>query len=337
MKQYISLEVLGYNFIQASISRLVMLSSIYMAKILVTGGAGFIGSTLVDQLIKEGHEVIVIDDLSSGRKEYLNPRVSFYEVDINSKKIAKIFRQEKFDYVYHLAAQIDVRVSVADPELDNRINVLGGLNILENCRKNKVKKLIFSSTGGAIYGDSEEIPTTEYAPAYPVSPYGIHKLTFEKYLNYYYQVHGLNYTVLRFANVYGPRQFKGGEAGVIAIFIDNAVNGIESTQYGDGLQTRDFVYVGDVVRALSLALEIDCRGEINIASGRETNLLELRKSIEAALGETIRIKEAPAREGEQRRSCLSYQRAKEVLNWEPQVSLTEGVKMTIEWSKENKK
>ncbi len=307
-----------------------------MSKILVTGGAGFIGSTLVDQLIKEGHEVVVIDDLSSGRKEYLNPQAVFYEADICSRKIAKIFKKEKFDFVYHLAAQIDVRTSVSDPKLDNRINVLGGLNILENCRLSKIKKIIFSSTGGAIYGDSEEIPTTEYAATYPVSPYGIHKLTFEKYLNYYYQVYGLNYAILRFANVYGPRQFKGGEAGVIAIFIDNAVNVIESTQYGDGLQTRDFVYVDDVARALALAREIDCRGEINVASGQETNLLELRQDIESALGESIKVRIAPARAGEQRRSCLSRQRAKEVLDWEPRVGLTEGVKRTIEWSRGNK-
>lgn len=304
-----------------------------MSKILVTGGAGFIGSTLVDQLIKDGHEVVVIDDLSSGRKEYLNPAAVFYESDIGSKKVAKIFKKEKFDIVYHLAAQIDVRISVARPELDNRINVLGGLNILENCRASGVKKIIFSSTGGAIYGEAEEIPTSESAPAYPVSPYGIHKLTLEKYLNYYYQVYGLNYTILRFANVYGPRQYKGGEAGVIAIFIDHAIRGQESLQYGDGRQTRDFVYVDDVVRALVLTQAIDCRGEINIGSGQETNLLELRENIETALAAPLPIKEMPAKEGEQRRSCLSYKRAQEVLNWEPQISLSEGIRRTVAWSK----
>lgn len=304
-----------------------------MSKILVTGGAGFIGSTLVDKLIAAGHEVVVVDDLSSGRKEYLNPQATFYEVDINSKKIGKIFKKEKFDFVYHLAAQIEVPKSVADPIFDNKVNVLGGLNILENCRLFKIKKIIFSSTGGAIYGDAEEIPTSETYPAYPVSPYGIHKLTFEKYLNYYYQVYGVNYTVLRFSNVYGPRQFKGGEAGVIAIFIDNAVKGLESTQYGDGLQTRDFVFVSDVVNGLFLALEIDCCGEINIAAGQETNLLELRKNIEQALGEPIKVKEAPGKAGEQRRSCLSYERARDVLNWEPQVNLEEGIRRTINWSK----
>lgn len=305
-----------------------------MSKILVTGGAGFIGSTLVDCLVSSGHEVVVIDDLSSGRREYVNPVVKLYKEDISSSKIAKIFRKEKFDFVYHLAAQIDVRRSVADPEFDNKINVLGGLNILENCRINKVKKIIMASTGGAIYGEAEEIPTTENSPTYPVSPYGIHKLTLEKYLNYYYQIYGLNYTVLRFANVYGPRQFKGGEAGVIAIFIANAVQGISSQQFGDGLQTRDFVYVDDVVRALLMSLEIDCRSEINIGSGIETTLLDIRQAIELALGEKILIEERPAKDGEQRRSCLSYSRAKAVLNWEPEVSLTEGVSRTIAWSKQ---
>src|SRR5680860_109091 len=307
----------------------------YMAKILVTGGAGFIGSTLVDKLISEGHELVVIDNLSSGRQDYVNNQAKLYKIDIRSPKIAKIFKQEQFDFVYHLAAQIDVRVSVANPQLDNDINVVGGLNILENCRLNKVKKIIFSSTGGAIYGEAEEIPTTEYAPTYPLSPYGINKLTFEKYLNYYYQVYGLNYTILRFANVYGPRQFKGGEAGVIAIFIDNAVTGMESKMFGDGLQTRDFVYVTDVVEALSAAKEIDCRGAINISVGQESSLLDIISGIESALSEKIKIKEEPAKAGEQRRSCLSYQRAKDVFNWEPKIDLKTGIKLTIDWAKNN--
>ncbi len=306
-----------------------------MSKILVTGGAGFVGSNLVDKLILEGNEVVIIDDLSSGKKEYLNPKAKFYQLDICSAELADIFSEEKFDFVYHLAAQIDVRKSVADPVLDNKINVLGGLNVLENCRQNKVKKIIFASTGGAIYGEAEEIPTTEYYPTYPVSPYGINKLTFEKYLHYYYQVYNLNYAALRFANIYGPRQFKGGEAGVIAIFIDNAVKGLESTMYGDGLQTRDFVYIDDVVQALYLTQEIDCRGEINIGTGEETNLLEIKKQIEKALGKTIIINQAPAKEGEQRRSVLSYKRAQAVLNWQPTVSLEEGVKRTIAWAQKN--
>lgn len=304
-----------------------------MSKILVTGGAGFIGSTLVDKLIKEGNEVVVIDNLISGKEDYINTKAKFYNLDICSPEIAVVFEKEKFEFVYHLAAQIDVRKSVANPVEDNRINVLGGLNILENSRIYKVSKIILASTGGAIYGEAEEIPTTEYAPTYPLSPYGIHKLTLEKYFNYYYQVYGLNYTVLRFSNVYGPRQFKGGEAGVIAIFIDNAVKGKESILYGDGLQTRDFVYVDDVVRALYLARDIDCRGEINISLGKETNLLELVKNIESALGVPLKIKKEPGKDGEQRRSCLNHTRAQEVLNWQSEVNLEVGIKRTIEWAK----
>lgn len=304
-----------------------------MSKILVTGGAGFIGSTLVDKLIGQGHEVVVFDDLSSGKKDYLNPKAKFYKVDICSPKVVKIFAKEKFDFVYHLAAQIDVRKSVADPVFDNKINVVGGLNIIESSYRNNVKKIIMASTGGAIYGEAEEIPTTENYPTYPLSPYGIHKLTLEKYLNYYYHVFNLNYTVLRFANVYGPRQFKGGEAGVIAIFIENGVKGKESLQFGDGLQTRDFVYVDDVVNGLYAAMEIDCPGEINIGSGIESTLIDVETGIMKALGEKMVIKERPAKLGEQRRSCLSYVRAKDVLNWEPQVNLEEGIKRTIAWAR----
>lgn len=307
-----------------------------MSKILVTGGAGFIGSTLVDRLINEEHQVIIIDDLSSGRRDYVNEAAKLYKIDISSSKIGKIFQKEKFDFVFHLAAQIDVRKSVAKPEFDNKINVLGGINIIKNCLAYNVKKIIMASTGGAIYGETDEIPTTENSPTYPVSPYGIHKLTVEKYLNYYYQVYGLNYTVLRFANVYGPRQFKGGEAGVIAIFIDNAVKSLTSFQFGDGRQTRDFVYVDDVVSALVASLKIDCRSEINISSGIETTLLDIRNAIEKVLEKQIKIEERPAKEGEQRRSCLSYQRAKEVLNWEPGVYLEEGINRTIRWAEGHK-
>ena len=306
-----------------------------MAKILVTGGAGFIGSTLVDKLLEEGHEVVVVDNLSSGRQEYLDPRVRFYKEDIRSAALAEILEKERPEVVYHLAAQIDVRVSVADPRLDNDINLLGGINLLENCRLYGVKKIIFASTGGAIYGETDLVPTPESAPAYPLSPYGIHKLALEKFLNFYYQVYGLDYTILRFANVYGPRQFKGGEAGVVAIFIDNAVKEQPSRQFGDGRQTRDFVYVGDVAAALSRAKEVEYHGEINIGSGRETSLLELRAGIEKALGREIAVSVEPGKAGEQRRSCLSRQRALEVLGWEPQISLEEGVKRTIRWSQEN--
>lgn len=308
-----------------------------MSKIIVTGGAGFIGSTLVDRLIAAGHDVRVIDDLSSGKREYLNPNALLYQNDIRSPEIAGIFKKEQPEYVFHLAAQIDVRKSMSDPLSDNEINVQGGLNILEHSRLSGVKKFIFASTGGAVYGDAEEIPTTESYPPYPLSFYGIHKLTFEKYLNCYRRVYGLDYTILRFANVYGPRQYKGGEAGVVAIFTDNAVRGRESAQYGDGQQTRDFVYVDDVVRALELAKDIACPNEINIGTGVESSLLDVRKAIEEALGTVPKIRQEPAKSGEQLRSCLSPRRAKEVLGWEPQIDLAAGIRLTVDWAKEQSK
>lgn len=306
-----------------------------MSKIIVTGGAGFIGSNLVDALISSGHEVVVIDSLVSGRKSYINKSARFYRLDINSKKIARIFAKEQPEFVYHLAAQIEVAKSVLDPKHDNEVNILGALNILENCRKYEVKKIIFSSTGGAIYGEEAPIPTTEEAPAYPLSPYGINKLSFEKYLHYYYRVYGQDYTALRFANVYGPRQYKGGEAGVIAIFIANAVLGRTSFLYGDGRQTRDFVYVGDVVEALIAAKDQKFVGEINIGTGLEIDLWQVIEKMEISLGKKIVIEQKPGRLGEQRRSCLSHQRASEILNWQPRHNLAEGIKLTVDWAQRN--
>lgn len=304
-----------------------------MSKILVTGGAGFIGSHLVDRLIAAGYEVVVVDDLSTGRRDYVNLAAKFYELDICSSSLAAIFAEIKPEFVYHLAAQIDVRKSLLDPVFDNRVNILGSLNVLENCRIHGVKKIIFSSTGGAIYGETEELPTPETCLAYPLSPYGINKFSMEKYLRYYQLVHNLDYTVLRFANVFGPRQFRGGEAGVVAIFIDNAVKGQVSRQFGDGKQTRDFVYVDDVVSALFKAKDIKHAGEINIGSGRETDLLTLRREIETALGALISIKEEAAIAGEIRRSFLKIDKASEVLDWRPLVDLKEGIKRTIAWAK----
>lgn len=302
------------------------------AKCLVTGGAGFIGSNLVDELIRRKYEVVVIDSLATGKIEYVNAQAKFYKVDINSEKIADIFAREKFDFVFHLAAQIDVRKSVENPIEDNRINVIGGLNILENCHKHKVKKIIFISTGGAIYGDTEKIPTLEDHAEMPLSPYGIHKLTFEKYLNYYHKVYGMNYLTLRLANVYGPRQFKGGEAGVISIFVDNAVVGKKSLVYGDGSKTRDFVYVGDVVEAAIAGLKTDYVGWINIGTGQETSILEVTDAIGEALGKPMVKEHLEDRAGEQKRSCLDIKKADEILNWQPKVFLKEGIKRTIDWA-----
>lgn len=311
-----------------------------MSKILVSGGAGFIGSVLVDRLILEGHKVTVLDNLVSGSRDYLNSQADFWQLDILDKSLISRFQEASFDLVYHLAAQIDVRASVADPSFDNQINVIGGLNILAAAHQSGVKKIVFSSTGGAIYGETEEIPTTEYATTYPLSPYGINKLALEKYINYYYQVYGLNYTILRFANVYGPRQYKGGEAGVIAIFTEAIASDSECTLYGDGLQTRDFVYVDDVVSALIKAGTIDCRGEINIGTGKEVTMMAMIDAIEKAAGKKLNYKKIAAKPGEVLRSCLSNKRAFEILDWHPQVDFVVGVKRTYDWVKgqiENKK
>lgn len=309
-------------------------------KCLVTGGAGFIGSNLVDELIRLGHEVVIIDDLSTGKAEYINSQARFYRIDISDQeKTEAVFKQETeagaIDYLFHLAAQMDVRISVSNPALDNRINIIGGINVLESARKYKVKKIIFSSSGGAIYGDTKNIPTPETEKAYPVSPYGINKLAIEKYLNYLFQIYGQDYTILRFANVYGPRQYKGGEAGVVTIFVDNAVKNKPSVINGDGKQTRDFAYVGDVVCSLILAMSTPYRGEVNIGTSLEKNLLEIVRLIDKAMGKKIEVTHGPAKEGEQLRSCLSIERAKMILGWQPEIGLEEGIKRTIAWSIKN--
>lgn len=303
-------------------------------KCLVTGGAGFIGSTLVDELIKKGCEVSVVDDLSTGKESYLNPEAKFYKVDIcDERAVKEVFAKEKFDYVFHLAAQMDVRISVNDPRLDNKINILGGLNILEGAYENGVKKILFSSTGGAIYGETEDGMTAENAALEPLSPYGIHKLTFEKLLFYYYKVYGQKYLALRLANVYGPRQYKGGEAGVVSIFVDHAVNDKKVIVNGDGLQTRDFVYVDDVVSGFIKAMDSDYVGEINIGTGVETNLIQVIEAIEKATGKELKKEFGPAKMGEQRRSCLSAEKAKNILNWQPEMGLEEGIKNTVNWTR----
>ena len=306
-----------------------------MYKCLVTGGAGFIGSNLVDKLIDLGFDVSIIDNLSSGREDYINPQARFYNLDIRSTKVKEIFEKEKFHFVFHLAAQIDVRFSIKNPDIDNHINVTGGLNILKNCNDNKVRKIIFSSTGGAIYGENSPIPTSETAQPYPISPYGINKLCFEKYLNYYHKVFGQNYTTLRFANIYGPRQYTGGECGVVSIFIDKAINDQPYTINGNGSKTRDFVYVGDVVNAFVKAMDLEYNGEINIGLGREVSISDVVYSLDKALGKKTKRKYGPAIPGEQERSCLDASLAGNILGWSPKVNLEEGIKRTIKWAKNN--
>ncbi len=304
-----------------------------MSKILVTGGAGFIGSNLVDKLVELDYEVVVIDNLCSGKEEYLNSSAKFYNLDIGSEEIKKIFEKEKFDFVFHLAAQIDARASVRNPLFDLDVNVKGALNILENCHKFGVEKIIFASTGGALYGDDVSlIPTPEKIQPAPVTPYGIHKLTFEKYLNYYSKVFGQDYIALRFANVYGPRQYKGGESGVISIFIDKAVSGDICIINGDGTQTRDYVFVDDIVQALLKSMKSNFSGELNIGSGKEISVLELVKEIENSLKEKLNTTYAPSPPGDQMRSCLDATKAGKILDWQPEISLTEGIQKTLDWA-----
>jgi len=306
-----------------------------MSKILVTGGAGFIASHIVDKYINLGHEVIVIDNLSNGKKENLNPKARFYKIDIRDEKIGEIFAKEKPEIVNHHAAQIDLRKSIKDPVLDAKINILGILNLLENAIKHKVKKFIFASSGGAIYGDAENIPTCEDEKPKPLSPYAIAKLVSEQYLEFYFKVHGLSYIVLRYANVYGPRQNPLGEAGVIAIFMNKFLTKKPPTINGDGNQTRDYVYVEDVAQANILALRDNITGLFNIGTQKETSVNELFGLISGFLDIEITAERRPGIKGEVRRSCLDSSKAKNVLNWSPEVNLEDGPKKTLEWQKLN--
>ncbi|MCH7515783.1 MAG: NAD-dependent epimerase/dehydratase family protein, partial [Bacteroidetes bacterium] len=244
-------------------------------KILVTGGAGFIASQIADVFIDEGHEVVVLDDLSTGFEENINPKAKFVRLNINDHKVSSLFEKEKFDVVNHHAAQMDVRKSVADPLFDANTNILGTINLLQHSVKFGVKKFLFSSTGGAVYGEQEYFPADENHPTHPVSPYGITKLCVEKYLFYYGGEYNLNYTVLRYANIYGPRQNPFGEAGVVAIFCTKLLKGEQPIINGTGKQTRDYVFVQDVVEANLLTLSDDKSDIYNIGTGIETNVNEL--------------------------------------------------------------
>lgn len=301
-------------------------------KFLVTGGAGFIGSHLVDRLIKEGQNVIVIDNLSTGKKENLNKKAKFYKVDILSPKISEIFKKEKPKIIFHFAAQIDLRKSVKNPIEDAKTNILGSLNILENCKKFKVKKIIFASTGGAIYGEARILPTPETYFENPLSPYGTAKLAVEKYLNYY-QIFGLSYISLRLSNVYGPRQNSKGEAGVIAIFCDKMLSGGQPIIYGNGKQTRDFVFVDDVVEASILAMKSGKTGIYNIGTAKETDINTIFKKLKGLTHSNCKEVHGPEKIGEQKRSCLDFKKAKKELGWRPKYDLDKGLKKTIEWFK----
>jgi len=301
--------------------------------ILVTGGAGFIGSHVVDAYITDGHHVVVVDDLSSGVKENLNPKAEFYQIDIRGQEVQQIFRRHSFDVVNHLAAQMDVRRSVADPMFDASINVIGGLNIFESARQSGVKKIIFSSTGGAIYGEQDFFPADEEHPVRPLSPYGITKLVTEKYLSYYKEVYGIDHVVLRYANVYGPRQNPHGEAGVVAIFAKKMLQGEQPIINGDGKQTRDYTYVGDVVRANVVALKYPGSDVFNVGTGIETDVTQLFRILRGLLNSTCPEEHGPAKMGEQLRSVISYAKIQRELGWSPSVRLSDGLKITAEFFK----
>ncbi len=302
-------------------------------KIIVTGGAGFIGSHLVDKLIKMNHRVVVIDNLSTGNKKNLNQKAGFYKTDIQNSVVSGIFKKEKPEIIFHFAAQIDLRKSVETPLKDAKINILGSLNIIENCKKYSVKKIIFASTGGAIYGDANIIPTSENYPAIPLSPYGIAKLTIEKYLNYYYKNFGLSYIALRFGNVYGPRQNSKGEAGVIAIFCQKMLEGKQPIIYGNGKQTRDFIYVNDATEAVVLTLKKNKIGVFNIGTAKETDINTIFNKLKKLTDAHCKEIHKPEKLGEQKRSCLKYINARKELDWHPNCNLDEGLKKTAHWFK----
>jgi UDP-glucose 4-epimerase len=303
-------------------------------KIVVTGGAGFIASHIVDAFIERGHEVHIFDDLSTGQKTNLNPNATLHTIDIADAKAAQLLEQIKPDALSHHAAQMDVRHSVADPTFDARVNIIGFINLLEGCKNAGVKKVLFASSGGAVYGEQEIYPAPESHVTQPASPYGVSKRTGELYLSYYHQAYGLPYIALRYANVYGPRQSSKGEAGVVAIFLSMLLSGKTPLINGDGKQTRDYVFVGDVVAANVAALESPYIGQINIGTGVETDVVAIYDHLRQAVGSTTQAQHGPAKPGEQRRSCLDNRHAGAVLGWRPQVALADGLRRTADHYRE---
>ena len=302
-------------------------------KILVTGGAGFIGSNVVDALVNKGNEVAVVDNLSTGKRENLNPKAKFYNIDIRDGNALKlVFQEFRPEVVYHFAAQIDVRKSVSDPSFDAEVNVVGSVNLFKLAVDFGVKRIVLSSTGGTLYGYAERLPVSEDAPIKPVCAYGVAKYCVEQYLDYFKRLYGIEGVVLRFANVYGPRQDPLGEAGVIAIFTGRILRGEPITIFGDGNQTRDYTYVEDVVSANLLALNRK-EGTYNIGTGSETSVNELVHLFEKLLGKKIVPVYAAKRQGEVDRIALDIEKAKKELGFEPKYNIEEGIKKTIEWYK----
>jgi UDP-glucose 4-epimerase len=303
-------------------------------KVLVTGAAGFIGSHIVDALVLQGDRVAVVDNLSSGRLENVNPRAEFYKADIRDEGVARIFEGERPEVVVHHAAQVSVRNSVDDPRYDADVNISGTLNLLQLSIKHGVRRFVFASSGGAVYGEQERFPADETHPVRPLSPYGVAKLAVEHYLYYYRSAFSLGYAALRYSNVYGPRQDPHGEAGVVAIFTDKLLNGETPTVNGDGGQTRDYVYVGDVVRANLLAINSGYVGYLNVGTGVEESVNGLYEVIKAQAGYKGGKVHGPAKLGEQRRSVVDCSLIKEALGWGPQVALPDGIRETVKYFRE---
>ena len=303
-------------------------------KIVVTGGAGFIGSNIVDAYLEEGHEVHILDDFSTGQKSNLNGKAELHEVDITDPRAARVIERIKPDAMSHHAAQMDVRHSVADPTFDARVNIIGFITLLEAAKNAGVKKVIFASSGGAVYGEQDVFPAPEDHVTRPASPYGVSKRAGELYLSYYNQTFGLPYIALRYANVYGPRQSAKGEAGVVAIFLTLLLAGKTPVINGDGGQTRDYVYVGDVVAANVNALSSSFVGAVNIGTGLETDVNSLFQHLRRAVGSEIQAVHGPAKTGEQRRSSLDARRATEVLGWRARMELADGLQRTAEYYRE---
>ncbi len=301
----------------------------------VTGGAGFIGSHVADALLEQGHTVHVIDDLSTGRRRNVPAEATLFEQDIRSEAAAGLMAEHEYELLVHHAAQMDVRKSVDDPGFDADVNIRGLLNLMEAGVENGLQKVIFASTGGAIYGEPEYTPQDLAHPLRPVSPYGVAKLAAEKYLHYYQHQYGVETVALRYANVYGPRQNPHGEAGVVAIFARQLLTGEQPVVYGDGEQTRDYVYVGDVARANLAALSHQGNGVFNVGTERETSVNKLFETMQAAAGVDVSKEHAPAKPGEQQRSVLGVEQSRTTLGWEPQVSLEQGLRRTVDWFRDN--
>jgi UDP-glucose 4-epimerase len=299
-------------------------------KILVTGGAGFIGSHLVDRLVQEGHEVVIVDNLSTGKRRNINRAAEFYKLDIQSGRLARVFRNERPSMIMHLAAQMDVRRSVDDPTYDAQVNILGTVNVLQQAANHGCRKVLFASSGGAIYGEQEIYPAPETHPTQPLSPYGISKLSGEHYLTYFQRMSGIQCVALRFANVYGPRQDPEGEAGVVAIFTRKLLAGEQPVINGNGRQTRDFTYVDDVVEAHLAVVGKEVQGVYNVGTGEETTVNDLFRILADLIRPDCKELHGPAKQGEQIRSVIDATKLRQ-LGWDAKTPIREGLSRTVEF------